>query len=261
MTPRRRARVSPATSKRAAQPSASSPARPAGDPAAKSKAPRRKGRQSFAENAYRELRSRILNNRLLPGEQFTEVELAAMLKMSRTPVREAMLRLAADGLADVRARHGMRVKPTSVVDMREIYEALMGLESVAALLAAQRADQGDYVERMRAAIADMDAALGRDDRKSWAAADERFHTLLVEASGNSRIKELVQTFFDQSHRVRMLTLPLRPAPITSNRDHEAVVDAIAARDGERARQLHHAHRQKSGELLVELLARHGLIRM
>jgi DNA-binding GntR family transcriptional regulator len=236
-------------------------ARPSGEQAAANPPRPRKRRQSFAENAYRELRGRILDNRLLPGEQFTEVELAAMLKMSRTPVREAMLRLAADGLADVRARHGMRVKPTSVIDMREIYEVLMGLESVAAALAAQRADQGDYVERMRAAIGDMDAALERDDRKAWAAADERFHTLLVEASGNARIKELVQTFFDQSHRVRMMTLPLRPAPITSNRDHESVVEAIAARDPERARQLHHAHRQKSGELLVDLLARHGLIRM
>jgi DNA-binding GntR family transcriptional regulator len=253
-----RARVPPASSKRPAAPARTQPAAAL---AARSQVARRKGRQSFADSAYRELRTRILANRLLPGEQFTEVELAAMLKMSRTPVREAMLRLAADGLADVRARHGMRVKPVSVIDMREIYEVLMGLESEAAALAARRADQGDYVERMRVAIGDMDAALARDDRKGWAAADERFHTLLVEASGNSRIKELVQTFFDQSHRVRMLTLPLRPAPVTSNRDHEAVVEAIAARDPERARQLHHAHRQKSGELLVDLLARHGLIRM
>jgi DNA-binding GntR family transcriptional regulator len=148
-----------------------------------------------------------------------------------------------------------------VIDMREIYEVLTALESIAAGLAARRAEQGDHVERMRAAIRDMDAALERDDHKAWAAADERFHALLVEAAGNTRIKDLVQTFVDQSHRVRMMTLPLRPSPILSNRDHEAVVDAIAARDGERARRIHHDHRHKAGELLVDLLARNGLIRI
>ena len=243
-----------------------SPAKTRSRPAAK-KAPRppaarrRKGRASFADNAYHELRTRILDNRMLPGEQFTEVEIATLLKMSRTPVREAMLRLAGEGLVEMRPRHGMRIKSISVVDMREIYEVLMALESVAAGLAAGREDQGDYVERMRAAIRRMDEALEHDDRKAWATADEQFHNLLVEAAGNARIKELVQTFVDQSHRVRMLTLPLRPLPVLSNRDHEAVVEAVAARDPERARALHHAHRRRSGQLLVDLLARHGLIRV
>jgi DNA-binding GntR family transcriptional regulator len=236
--------------------------RPAARKSPRPSAPRRrKGRESFADSAYNELRARILDNRMLPGEQFTEIELATLLKMSRTPVREAMLRLAGEGLVEMRPRHGMRIKSISVVDMREIYEVLMALESIAAGLAAEREDQGDYVERMRVAIRRMDEALERDDRKAWAQADEQFHTLLVEAAGNARIKELVQTFVDQSHRVRMLTLPLRPAPVISNRDHEAVVEAVASRDGERARALHHAHRRRSGQLLVDLLARHGLIRV
>jgi len=216
--------------------------------------------QSFAESAYRELRGCILDNRLLPGEQFSEVELATMLKMSRTPVREAMLRLANDGLVEVRPRRGMRVKPFSVADMREIYEVLMSLESVAAELAARRTDQGNYVERMRAAIREMDAALERNDRKAWAAADELFHALLVEAAGNTRIRDLVQIFVDQSHWARMMTLPLRPMPVTSNRDHEAVADAIAMHDPERARRIHHDHREQSGKLLTELLVQNRLIR-
>ena len=76
------------------------------------------------------------------GEMFTEEQLASMLKMSRTPAREAMLRLAKDGLVEVRPRHGMRIKPVSVADIREIYEVLTGLESTAAALAAQRDDLG-----------------------------------------------------------------------------------------------------------------------
>jgi DNA-binding GntR family transcriptional regulator len=155
----------------------------------------------------------------------------------------------------------MRIKPVSVADIREIYEVLTGLESTAAALAAQRQDQGDSIGRLREAIAEMNLALEHNDRRRWASADERFHTLLVEASGNSRIAELVQTFFGQSHRVRMLTLFLRPKPINSNRDHEAVVKAIAAHDAERARDFHYLHRQRSGQMLVELLVRHGLTQL
>ena len=223
--------------------------------------PGRRAREPFADKAYRELRARILDNSLPSGEQFTEEELAAMLHMSRTPTREAMLRLAGEGLVEVRPRHGMRVKPVSTVDMREIYEVLTALESTAAALAAARVDQGDSIRQLRLAISDMDAALERDDLAAWAAADERFHTLLVEAAGNSRLSELVQTYVGQSHRVRMLTLRLRPKPMTSNRDHEAVVDAVEAHDAQRAREIHFAHRENSGQMLVELLASHGLTRL
>jgi DNA-binding GntR family transcriptional regulator len=219
------------------------------------------GRESFAEQAYANLRARILENQIPSGEQFTEEQLASMLEMSRTPVREAMLRLEKEGLVEVRPRHGMRIKPVSVADMREIYEVLTSLESTAAALAAKRQDQGDYISRLRGEIAAMDNALKRDDRRSWAAADERFHTLLVGAAGNSRICELVQMFFDQSHRVRMLTLSLRPKPINSTRDHEALVEAVAAHEAKRARELHYRHRQKSGQMLVELLVMHGLMQV
>lgn len=221
----------------------------------------RRGKEPFAEKAYQQLRTRILDNSMTSGEQYTEEELAALLNMSRTPTREAMLRLAAEGLVEVRPRHGMRVKPVSVDDMREIYEILTALESSAAALAALRSDRKPAVKALRVAIVEMDAALERDDLKAWAMADENFHTLLVEAAGNARLTELVKTFVGQSHRVRMLTLRLRSKPTNSNRDHEDVVDAIEAQDSERARAIHYAHRQRSGHMLVELLKKHGLTQL
>jgi DNA-binding GntR family transcriptional regulator len=129
---------------------------------------RRPAKEPFADKAYRELRARILDNSMPSGEQYTEEELAAMLQMSRTPTREAMLRLAGEGLVEVRPRHGMRIKPVSQVDMREIYEVLTALESTAAALAAARSDQGESVALLRASIRDMDAALERDDLAAWA---------------------------------------------------------------------------------------------
>ncbi|MCF8151824.1 MAG: GntR family transcriptional regulator [Burkholderiaceae bacterium] len=232
--------------------------------AAKKSAAARTGhraREPFADKAYRELRARILDNSMPSGEQYTEDELASMLDMSRTPTREAMLRLAGEGLVEVRPRHGMRVKPVSVVDMREIYEVLTALESTAAALAAARTDQGDSIKQLRHAISEMDAALKLDDLKAWARADEQFHTLLVAAAGNARLSELVQTYVGQSHRVRMLTLRLRAKPVMSNRDHEAVVDAVEAHDAKRAREIHFSHREQSGKMLVELLVGHGLTQL
>src|SRR3546814_7247688 len=69
------------------------------------------------------------------------------------------------------------------------------------------------------AVADMETAERRDDRAAWAAGDATFHRLLVEASGNRRLVAMVEAVRDQSHRVRMLTLQLRPRPVNSNRDN------------------------------------------
>jgi len=220
--------------------------------------PSARARESFSERAYRELRRRILDGELQVGDQYLEQEVASMLGMSRTPCREALIRLANEGLVEVRARHGMRVKPVSVRDTREIYDVLTALESSAAGLAAERDLSDDDIGRLRAAVADMDARLESDDLDGWAEADERFHRLLLELSGNRRIVGLVGTYIDQAHRVRMLTLRLRPKPMASNDDHRAVVDAIVGHDAEAARRIHWKHRERSGKLLVTLLETHRM---
>ena len=81
-----------------------------------------------ADQAYRALKQKILENQLPPGTQLLELEAAALLNMSRTPVREAMVLLGQEGLIAIRPRHGMRVLPISPDDMKEIYEILTALE-------------------------------------------------------------------------------------------------------------------------------------
>jgi DNA-binding GntR family transcriptional regulator len=216
------------------------------------------GRKSQSLTAYSELKRRLLDNEMQAGAQFLEQELAEMLGMSRTPVREAMIRLAEEGMVEVRPRHGMRVLPVSAKDMREIYEILTSLESTAAEQVARRGLSPDELAVLQVSVDEMEEALEIDDRRRWADADERFHLLLVEYCGNERLRSLVETFWDQAHRARLITLSLRPKPTASNRDHAAVVDAIARRDAEAARKLHRKHRVRSGELLVELLTKYGL---
>ncbi len=209
--------------------------------------------RSQREHAYAEIKRRILDGELCPGAQMLETEVADLLGMSRTPVREALIRLSEDRLVEVRPRHGMTVRSVSPHDMREIYEVLTSLETTAAGLAAARGLPEEELAALENAVAEMEAALERDDLRGWAAADEKFHDLLVEGSGNARLNQIVDTLKGQSHRVRMMTLHLRPKPVASNEDHRAVVEAIRRRDPEAAARLHDAHRRSSGAMLVDLL--------
>ena len=210
------------------------------------------------DKAYEALKRRIMDNEFSPGSQHLEQELAEQLSLSRTPVREALQRLAAEGLVEVIPRRGARITPISSDDMAEIYLVLTGLEAAAAEFIAQKGLDAQQLQELKAPLDEMDQALARDDLIGWAAADERFHRTLVELTGNQRLVDIVQRLWDQSHRARMTTLRLRPRPTQSNQDHRAVVDAIERRDPDTAVRIHTRHRRSSGEMLVELLKEYGL---
>ena len=195
---------------------------------------------------------------LKPGRRMLEQELADFLKMSRTPVREATIRLANEGLVDVRPRHGMLVLPISPEDMREIYDVLTSLEASAAEMVATAGLPKSGLDRLSTAIDEMDAALDTGDREAWARADEEFHRLLVSFSGNKRLITLVEGMWDQAHRARMVTLAQRPLPTASNAEHRALVRAIRDGNAERARRIHTDHRRKARDLIVGLLGEMGL---
>lgn len=213
---------------------------------------------SQTQSAYVVLKQQILDNEIPANTQMLETEVAERLNMSRTPVREALQKLANDGLVEVIPRHGIRILPLSARDMAEIYTILTGLESTAAEQIAQRGLNQEEVAILQKSVDDMDAALLADDLKTWAAADEAFHKQLVALTYNSRLISLVDLLMDQSHRARMITLKLRPKPSSSNDDHRSVVEAIARGDANTAGQLHREHRTKSGLMLVNLLEELGL---
>jgi DNA-binding GntR family transcriptional regulator len=161
-------------------------------------------------------------------------------------------------MVEIRPRHGMRVLPISAADMAEIYQVLTALEGAAAEAVARRGVSARQIGVLRAAVKDMDKALEANDLAAWAEADERFHSHLVELSGNQRLIQMVGQLWDQAHRARMLTLRLRPTPTDSNREHEALVDAMATGQPELARKIHEDHRRRAGTMLIELLDRLGL---
>jgi DNA-binding GntR family transcriptional regulator len=212
----------------------------------------------LAEQAYQEIRARILDNLWSPGYQALEQEVALALGMSRTPVREAMMRLQQEGLVEVAPRRGMRVLPVSPTDMKEIYQILTALECMAAEMLGQRMpSQAELLPLIEATKA-MEAALGRDDLDAWAKADEIFHHALVRLAGNKMLLDSVMGFWDRAHRARMFTLRLRPKPINSTQEHMQLVDMLAAGNGAGAAQVNRAHRERASRELLAIFERYHL---
>jgi len=214
------------------------------------------------EAVYAGLKQLILDNRYPPGAQILESEAAAALNASRTPVREAFVRLQQEGLLEIVPRHGARIAALSPGDMREIYDVLMSLEPTAAELLAVRLPDRAELSPLIASCDAMEAALkGTPDLEAWATADETFHLSLARLCGNKRLAAMIMQVWDQAHRARMFTLSLRPLPVQSTAEHRAVLDAILAGDVERARMLCHAHRKRGGKELTTIIERHGIQRL
>ena len=215
-------------------------------------------RSPLTEGAYHRIKDEILENRMAPGFQATEPEIAERLGMSRTPVREALIRLQEDGLVEVIPRRGMRVLPVSPDDMREIYEVLCCVEAEAGMLLAARRPNTRDTAPLEATIRDMEVALETDDLDAWAAADALYHETLVSLCGNGRLAAIATTYQNQAHRVRIFTLRLRERPVGSTDDHRQQVAAILDGDVVRVQELFRAHRERAATELLGILTRYNL---
>ncbi|SEF40644.1 GntR family transcriptional regulator [Jhaorihella thermophila] len=214
-------------------------------------------RETRVGDAYRRLKAEIRANRLPPGFQATEPEIAARMGMSRTPVREALIQLQAEGLVELIPRRGARVLPVSVDDMREIYEILTALEPDAAAGVAERGATRAELAPLVRATDDMEAALAADDLEAWAEADDRFHTALLDLHGNRRMRDFAAQLYDQAHRARMVTLRLRERPVRSTREHREMLERLRAGDAKGARRVFRAHRKRAARELLEILRSMG----
>jgi DNA-binding GntR family transcriptional regulator len=203
--------------------------------------------------AYREIRRRILNSEMAAGKQYLEQELAEMLGMSRTPVREALIRLSDEKLVEVRPRHGARVLSISASDMAEIYEILTELETTAIRRVATNGLSDADVAALDAGCIQMVAAAKAGDNGAWIQLDQDFHLRLMAAAGNARMVEIVRGLLDQVHRVRRQALVQYQAQHASNTEHAALMDAIRRRDPKEAERLQRAHRQRIESVLVSQL--------
>lgn len=195
---------------------------------------------SVVDQAYLAIRERIDSGVLARGSRLHQEQLAAEFGVSRTPIREALRRLAAEGRVEIHANRGARVADIDTLDMPEPYEARLVVEPGAAALAA-RAGLAEPQQRMREAIEAQRAAVG-DVPRSFAA-NRAFHLALVEASGNRLLSQFAEHLWVArigaaiyEHQAEARDRMLQDAD-----EHEAILEAVSAGDARRAESLTRRH--------------------
>lgn len=193
-------------------------------------APRREG---VAAVIRRRLRSEIIDMERKPGDAVSEKAIALAFGVSRTPVREALIQLADEGLVDVFPQSGTFVARIPLSGLPEAMLVRESLEGTIVRLAAASAS-ADFIMQLEQGLArQRDCAL-RDDRSSFHREDEAFHALIAAGAGFPGVWSLVQQVKIQIDRFRRLTLPVPGRMAAVIGEHEAIVRAISAHDPERA---------------------------
>jgi len=217
-------------------------------------------RATLVEAAYTAIKEAIRNGVFPPGFQGSELEIAERLGMSRTPVHQAIIQLQGEGMVELRAKRGVIISALSPVDMREVYDVIIALEGMAAVLICERpeAERETICRQLEAENARIAEALSRDDLGQWADHDAAFHALLVEAAGNGRLERIAKVNIDQSYRARRLTLKLRSKPTQSVVEHQAIIDGLRNGDAAAACQAAQDHKIKARDLIVNVLERYDM---
>jgi DNA-binding GntR family transcriptional regulator len=193
-----------------------------------------------AERAYLELRDRIVTLRLSPGTVLREEELMRGMDIGRTPLREAVKRLALENLVAVQPRRGTFVTAVEAADIVNIAEVRAELEGYAAELASLRID-----EHARAAaeglLREIDEVTRPHDQEWLMRFDERIHRFTWEATGNPYLIETLERYFTHSLRIWYLVLDQLPGLGHSVHDQAHLLGALLAGDAARAREVMREH--------------------
>jgi DNA-binding GntR family transcriptional regulator len=197
---------------------------------------------SLAEFAYDRLKADLFELALLPGDTFTEQEVVHAFGVSRTPARQALHRLAREGLVQVSSRNGWRVRPFDFERFEQLYDLRIVLElaAVTRLCARSRADATEGLDDLlRTWGVAPDARLGPS--RDAALLDEAFHCTLVEETGNAEMAAVHKDVTDKISIVRRLDFTQQARVDATYAEHEAIVRAILARRAEEACALLKAH--------------------
>lgn len=197
-------------------------------------------RASAASVIESDLRQAIISMDLIPGSALNEKELIARYGVSRTPVREALIRLRDDGLVEVFPQSGTFVGRISMQSIPEAVTIRQALECLAAEHAATSATPSGLAA-MQASIAEQAVAAAKGDQQAFHEADEAFHAAISEAAGLPGVWRLIQTMKMQVDRCRRLTLPVPGRMARVVIEHSSILDAIRQGNAAAAREAVSAH--------------------
>jgi DNA-binding GntR family transcriptional regulator len=213
-----------------------------------------------SDAAYDAIKGWIQAAEIAPGALIDEEEAARRLSMSRTPVREALLRLQSEGFVEIGRGKGIRVLPLSAGDMRDTYQVITGIEVVAVSLLVRRRPSRDDLASLVEATEDMERALAAGQTDRWGDADERFHRELIRQSGNRKLYAVGCQMRDVAKRAHMVAVRLQDDAYRarSTVNHKLLIDAILNGAGQEAAYRHLEQRQRGEDALVGVIEKFKL---
>lgn len=197
---------------------------------------------SLRESAAIAIRAAIVTGEIRPGEIYSAPSIAQTLGVSATPVREAMVDLASEGLVEPVRNRGFRVIPLTQHDLDEIFELRLYLEvpAVVAIAKSPHLLNDPMVRRLRSLVEQLEAAAEAHDLPGLIEADRKFHSELLSLSDNRRLVELVDRLRTYTRRYGMRTLD-RESLLSVAAHHERILDALVAGDSDAVRRVMEEH--------------------
>ena len=186
--------------------------------------------QALQDLVYGRIKERIVDCRMLPGSVIAEDALAEEFGTSRTPVREALLRLQRENLVTIFPRQGTFVSQISLKDIYEVFQVRWIIEPRMARISCHRMDPA-VLEEFRGAFRRMDREMPEFDE--WFRRDREFHDYIIGSGDNGHLTRLYGSIMDQNQRMRILAGKLPRRAADTNREHAQLVEALLSRSEER----------------------------
>lgn len=209
---------------------------------------------STVEFVMSHIREGVRSGRFAVGSRIVEAELRRILGVSRGSIREAVSRLAAEGLLEVNLHRGASVRALSPEEIRDLLEIREVVEGLAARKAASRIGIADYAEKLRLVQKRLDAAEDNaEDPDDYFRANADYHSLLLEIGGNTRLPAILDHLYTTFFRAQAAGLMSHASVRRSNDDHRRITDAILRGDTGLAEMLMRSHVQRTAYSLAQRL--------
>ena len=192
------------------------------------------------EIVYEELKRQILKGEIAPGHRMMEVELADDMGVSRTPVREAIRKLELEGLVTMIPRRGAEVAQITEKSMNDVLEVRRAMDALCVELACDRITP-EELQDLKKACDTFEAAVKTDDIKQIAQADVALHDIIVQATGNQRLIQLVNNLSEQMYRYRFEYIKDFSQHERLVEEHKVIYESIVKKDKETASNMAKVH--------------------
>ncbi len=216
-----------------------------------------KNEMSLSEKAYLSIKRMIFGARFLPREPITELRLTALFEMSRTPVREALKQLRNEGILISFGKKGYSLNVPSITETKDLYEVRILLESGAARLAAAKIDVSRLEDFRKQFLSHKNSLnSGQEEYRNGEAypsgdLGRAFHFFIIESTGNTKLRELMEKIYDQLAVSRIFAYNPRRKEATD--EHLKLVDALMQRDAQKSHTYMEEHLRSGFEILTGIL--------